>query len=132
MRVVEPEDAPVTCWTWTPDRPAGGAWFGRALPLAAGVTPVGMAQADGPGERVDAVAVGPGGAVRATGPGRTPGAGPLWLVSATGVGYGVADDATAAALGVTAAEQAPETALRLLPTGKALDLADASRAVDAA
>ena len=131
VRVVEPEDAPVTCWTWTPDRPAGDAWFGRGLPLAAGVTPVGMAQADGPGERVDAVAVGPGGAVRATGPGRAPGAGPLWLVSATGVGYGVADDATAAALGITAAEQAPETALRLLPTGKALDLADASRAVDA-
>jgi len=82
---------------------------------------------------VDAVAVGAGGAVRATGPGRAPGAGPLWLVSAAGVGYGVADEPTAAALGiVTAAVQpAPEVALRLLPSGKPLDLVDATRAVDA-
>jgi hypothetical protein len=79
---------------------------------------------------VDAVAVGPGGAVRATGPGRPPGAGPVWLVAATGVTFGVADDATAAALGITAADPAPEAALRLLPTGPALDLAAAGRVVD--
>lgn len=130
VRIAEPGDAPVTCWTWTPDRAQGDVWFGRELPLSTGVSPVGLAQADGPGERVDAVAVGAGGAVRATGPGRAAGAGPLWLVSATGVGYGVASDATAAALGITAAEPAPEAALRLLPTGKTLDLADAGRATD--
>jgi hypothetical protein len=132
VRVVEPDEAPVACWTWTPDRPEGDAWFGRDLPLAAGVSPVALAQADGAGERVDAVAVGAGGAVRATGPGRAAGAGPVWLVSAAGVGYGVTDGPTAAALGVAAAEPAPEAALRLLPTGKPLDLADAGRAVDAA
>ena len=130
VRVVEPQDAPVTCWTWTPDRPAGDVWFGRGLPLAGGVAPVALAQADGAGERVDAVAVGAGGAVRATGPGRAAGAGPLWLVSAAGVGFGVASDPTAAALGITAAEPAPEAALRLLPTGRTLDLADATRATD--
>ena len=133
VRVVEPAEAPVTCWTWTPDRPDGGVWFGRDLPQATGAPPVTLAQADGPGEKVDAVAVGSGGAVRATGPGRAAGAGPLWLVSATGVGYGVADDPTAAALGVvtTAVQPAPEAALRLLPSGHPLDLADAGRAVDA-
>jgi type VII secretion protein EccB len=130
VRVAEPGDAPVTCWTWTPDHVQGDVWFGRDLPLAADVAPVGLAQADGPGERLDAVDVGAGGAVRATGPGRAAGAGPLWLVSATGVGYGVASDPTAAALGITSAEPAPEAVLRLLPTGKTLDLADASRATD--
>jgi type VII secretion protein EccB len=130
VHIAEPADAPVTCWTWTPDRQTGGVWFGRDLPLAAGVAPVALAQADGAGERVDAVAVGAGGAVRATGPGRAPGAGPLWLVSATGVGYGVAGDPTATALGITVADPAPEAALRLLPTGQTLDLADASRVVD--
>jgi len=130
VRLVEPDEAPVTCWTWTPDRPEGGVWFGRDLPQT-GAAPVTLAQADGPGEEVDAVVVGPGGAVRATVPGR--GAGPLWLVSAAGVGYGVANDATATALGVVlpAVQPAPEAALRLLPSGRHLDLADAGRAVDA-
>ena len=68
--------------------------------------------------------------MRATGPGRAPGAGPLWLVSATGTTYGVIDDATAAALGLTAAEPAPEAALRLLPVGGALDVHRAVRTVD--
>ncbi len=133
VRVVEPDEAPVTCWTWTPDRPDGGVWFGRDLPLAAGAAPVTLAQADGPGGKVDAVAVGAGGGVRATGPGRAAGAGPLWLVSAAGVGYGVADDPTAAALGIvtTAVAPAPEAALRLLPSGRPLDLADAGRVIDA-
>ena len=133
VRVVEPAEAPVTCWTWTPDRPEGRVWFGRALPLAPDVAPVTLAQADGRGEKVDTVAVGAGGAVRATGPGRAPGAGPLWLVSAAGVGYGVADEPTAAALGIVpaAVQPAPEAALRLLPSGTPLDLADATRAVDA-
>jgi type VII secretion protein EccB len=130
-RMLEPGQAPVLCWTWAAGAdPAGGIWAGAALPLAPDSVPVTMAQADGPGERVDAVALGPGGAVRATGPGRGPGAGPLWLLSATGVGYGVADEATAAALGLDAAEPAPEAALRLLPAGPALDLAQAGRVVD--
>lgn len=130
VRLAEPADAPVTCWTWTPDRPTGDVWTGAVLPLPAGVVPVALAAADGPGGRLDAVAAGAGGAVRATGPGRGPGAGPVWLVSASGVAYGVADAATATALGVTAVEPAPESALRLLPTGPALDLAAARTTVD--
>ncbi len=51
-------------------------------------------------------------------------------MSATGVGYDVASDPTATALGITATQPAPESALRLLPTGPTLDLADATRAAD--
>ena len=130
-RMREPTDAPVACWTWTPGGPpSGGVWLGSALPLAPGTTPVALARADGGGERLDAVAVGPGGAVRAAAAGRASGTGPLWLLSGSGVGYGVADDATAAALGITGTASAPEAALRLLPTGPALDLAQAGRVVD--
>jgi type VII secretion protein EccB len=124
-RVLDPVQAPVVCWTWTGGGdPAGSVWTGGSVPLPAGASPVALAQADGPGERVDAAAVGPGGAVR------TAVAGSLWLVSTTGVVYGVADAATAAALGVTAAAPAPEAALRLLPHGETLDLADAASVVD--
>jgi type VII secretion protein EccB len=128
-RLGEPADAPVVCWTWSADGPAG-VWTGAALPLPPGSTAVALAQADGGGARVDAVALGAGGAVRATAPGRAPGAGPLWLVSGSGVGFGLADGATAAAIGVTAATPAPEAVLRLLPTGPTLDVAAAGRVVD--
>lgn len=121
----------VACAVWSA---ADGtvALAGPALPVPAGAVSVDLAQADGPGERADAVVLVPagGGAVRATGPGRALGAGPLWLVAATGVAYGVVDDATAQALGVTAAEPAPEWALRLLPVGGTLDVSAAERTVD--
>lgn len=127
----EVAEAPVVCWAWSAPE-AGALLVGSALPVPAGATAVDLVQADGTGERADAVVLAPagGGAVRATGPGRSPGTGPLWLVAATGVAYGVADDATAAALGVTAAEPAPEWGLRLLPVGATLDLALAEQTVD--
>jgi hypothetical protein len=130
-RLVEPAEAPVTCWSWSGDPgadPAGGVHVGRVPPTV----PVPLARADGPGEELDAVAVGTGGAVRATAPGAPAGAGALWVVSASGVAHGVPDGASAAALGVTTAPPAPEAALRLLPTGPALDVAAADRAVDVA
>jgi type VII secretion protein EccB len=130
-RLVEPAEAPVTCWSWSGDPgadPAGGVHVGRMPPTV----PVPLARADGPGEELDAVAVGTGGAVRATAPGAPAGAGALWVVSASGVAHGVPDGASAAALGVTTAPPAPEAALRLLPTGPALDVAAADRAVDVA
>ena len=130
-RLVEPVEAPATCWTWSGDAgadPAGGVHVGRMPPAA----PVALARADGPGAELDAVAVGAGGAVRATAPGAPVGAGALWVVSASGGAHGVPDGASAAALGITTAPPAPEAALRLLPTGPALDVADADRAVDVA
>jgi len=129
-RLTEAAEAPVICWTWAAGGdPVGAVWSGATLPVA-GPAPVRLAQADGAGDRLDAVAVGPGGAVRGTGPGRDPAAGPLWLVSGSGVAHAVADEATAAALGITAAEPAPDAVLRLLPTGPPLDLAAAGQVVD--
>lgn len=126
----EAGDAPVVCALWSPE--GAGVLVGSALPVPAGVPGVELVQADGPGERADAVVLAPagGGAVRATAPGRADGAGPLWLVAASGVAYGVADEPTAQALGVTAAAPAPEWALRLLPVGGRLDLAAARETVD--
>jgi hypothetical protein len=48
------------------------------------------------------------------------------------VAHGVADEATATALRTATPEPAPEAALRLLPTGPVLDVAQADRAVDVA
>ena len=125
----EPAEAPATCWSWSGDAgadPDGQARIG--LPPAA--TAVVLAGADGAGPALDAVAVGAGGTVRAVAAGTPPGAGTRWVVSAGGVAHGVVDDASAAALGITAPEPAPEAALRLLPLGPSLDVAAADRAVD--
>ena len=52
-------------------------------------------------------------------------------MSETGVGYPVADDPTATALGVSRPEPAPAALLVLLPTGSPLDLSAAATVVDA-
>ena len=113
-RLREPSRLRLLCWTWAADGPPGGAVsVGRALPVPAGTVPVALAQADGAGSRA-----GRGGGGRRRGragrgdraPGRA-----WWLVSATGVGYPVVDAETAAAIGITAAEPAPEAVLHLLP-----------------
>ncbi|MDN5860886.1 MAG: type VII secretion protein EccB, partial [Pseudonocardia sp.] len=130
MRFPRPADLPVTCWVWRPESPDGTARTAIAVPLPAGAPPVPLAQADGAGPAIDAVAVGEGGAVRGAAPGRTTGAGPVWLVSATGVTYGVADAGTAATLGVREAHPAPERLLRLLPGGPTLDVTAAVGMVD--
>jgi type VII secretion protein EccB len=126
----EPAEAPAVCWTWAGDPgtdQVGGVRLGR-MPTA--TPPVVLAGADGPGPGIDAVAVGAGGALRASSPGAPPGAGTVWVVSAGGVAHGVANDATAAALGITDPVRAPESALRLLPTGPVLDVTVAARTVD--
>lgn len=133
--ILGPADAPFVCWTWAGGgRPETGVFLGTSLPVPAGGVTVALAQADGAGARADNVVLadGGGGPVRATGPGRAPGAGPLWLVSATGVAHGVADDASAEALGITRAQPAPEAALRMLPRGTLLDVAQAVQVVDIA
>lgn len=129
-RLVEPGEASVTCWTWSGEPgadPDGGVYLGRSPPVGA---PVVLARADGAGDAPDAVAVGAGGAVRATAPGVPAGVGTLWVVSASGVAHGVPDDRSAAALGIAAAAAGPEAALRLLPVGPPLDVAGADRAAD--
>jgi type VII secretion protein EccB len=130
-RILGSAEAPYVCWTWAADAdPAGGVLFAAALPVPARTATVALAQADGSGARADAVVLAEGGTVRATAPGRVPGTGPLWLVSATGVVHRVVDAPTAAALGISRAEPAPEAALRMLPTGPSLDLAETARLLD--
>lgn len=130
MRFPRTADMPVTCWGWRTDDPAGVARTATSLPMPPGAAPVQLGQADGAGPGIDSVAVGPGGAVRSTIPGRAADAGPIWLVAATGVTYGVADTSTAAVLGVRETRPAPESLLRLLPGGPTLDMSGAVTAVD--
>ena len=68
--------------------------------------------------------------MRATAPGAPATAGTVWLVSGSGVAHGVADQATAEALGIADPVPAPEAVLRLLPTGPVLDLGAAARTGD--
>jgi type VII secretion protein EccB len=130
MRFPRAGDLPVTCWDWRADDPAGTARTAASLPMPTGAASVQLGQADGPGSHIDAVAVGPGGAVRGSVPGRATDAGPIWLLAATGVTYGVADTSTAAVLGVRETRSAPERLLRLLPGGPTLDMSSAVTAVD--
>lgn len=122
-RLRAPGPDPVLCWAWTADGSGAGAvWVGAGAPGGARGAPVPAAGADGPGPALDAVAVGGGGAVRAE-PGGT------WLLSSTGVGYPVADEPTAAALGIGGVERAPAAVLELLPRGPLLDVRAAGRAL---
>lgn len=135
-RLVGPAAAPVLCWTWSgePGADAGGGVFaGADVPAAEGGVTVELAQADGPGGAVDAIAMGPGGGgpVLAAGPGAPAGSGTLYLISATGVAYRVADEESGRALGVGSAQPAPEAVVGgLLPAGPTLDVAAARRTVD--
>jgi type VII secretion protein EccB len=125
------EQAGLLCWSWAADGPAGGAvWLGDALPLPAGTVPIVLAQGDGAGSRVDAVAVGAGGAVHAVGAEPGAGSGLVWLISAAGVGHPVLDAQTAAAIGVASPEPAPAAVLALLPTGPEIDLRSAGLLLD--
>lgn len=125
-RIREPAETPVACWAWSEQNRAGYAVTAGSVPAAPQGVRVELAQADGSGPRVDAVLL------PASGPGpvRADSAGGYWLVSAAGVAYPVADEDTAAALGISHATPAPDAALRLLPTGPTLDLADAVHVVD--
>ena len=118
-RLPRTDAAPTVCWTWHDGR-AGVATSDR-LPVAGGSVTVELAAGDGPGPRLDAVVLPPGGAGPVRSQGST-GGGTRWLLSSTGALHGLADDRTADALGVTAAGNAPEEALRLLPRADALDL----------
>lgn len=133
-RLLDAAEAPVLCWAWSGEQDAPGGTFvgGTALPAPDGAVTVDLAQADGPGERPDAVVFGPTGAgpVLAVGPGSAPGTGGLHLISETGVTYRVVDEETAAVLGVRVPQPAPEAAVRLLPAGPELDLANARTIVD--
>lgn len=135
QRPVDVAQAPVLCWAWSGEAGAaveGTVLAGHAAPVPAGARTVVLAQADGPGPRLDAVVFGRdgGGPVRSVGVGAPAGTGVVHLVSDTGVVYGVADSETARLLGIGDAPPAPEPAVRLLPCGPAVDAAAAGDLVD--
>lgn len=121
--VSAPMPAKVICAQWRPDG-ATTVMTGSGLPLAAGESPVALAQADGPGPNADAVFVPPGRCLFVDSTHR-------YLVADTGVRFAVRDAEAAAALGLPAeSTPAPWPILRLLADGPELSRAAASVAHD--
>ncbi|MGB0971172.1 MAG: type VII secretion protein EccB [Mycobacterium sp.] len=127
---------PVVCARWRAGPTGGDASTtvlgGEAAPLIS--RPAALAQADADGPAVDAVAVPPGRSVFAHSVGLTgggQGAGSLYLITDTGVLYGIRDGEAASSLGLTApAQPAPWPVLSALPHGPELSRRDASVARD--
>jgi len=120
-------DAPVrsevVCAQWLPDNTTT-VLTASTLPLAAGQSPVVLAQADGTGPNADAAFVPPGRCLYVESTHR-------YLVADTGVRFGVKDTDTAAALGLPAQPSlAPWPILKLLAGGPELSRAAALVAHD--
>jgi hypothetical protein len=58
------------------------------------------------------------------------GKGPIQLISDRGMRYGIPDAATARGLGLDGQRPAPESIIRLLPTGASLNTKDVMRTYD--
>jgi type VII secretion protein EccB len=130
--VTASRDAPVVCRQW--DDTGGNPVLSTAerFPAPDGQPMTTLAQADGAGPALDEVSVPAGSALAVSAvTGSNPG-GPrgYWLVSATGVGYPVADADTARALGIGTAVPVPVEVLTALVQGHPLDLAEAGRTAD--
>ncbi|MBC3189752.1 type VII secretion protein EccB [Pseudonocardia sp. C8] len=121
---------PVLCRTWRDGR--GGLVAGDRPPVAPGAVPVTLAGADGAGPGLDEVVLPPSGPgpLRAGSPDTGAGGGTRWLLAASGALYGVADDPTAAALGIGTPGNAPAEIVRLLPRAGVLDVAAAREVAD--
>ncbi len=113
----------VVCAHWLPSDTTT-IFTGPALPLAAGQSPVALAQADRTGPNADAAFVPPGRCLYVQSTHR-------YLVADTGVRFGVRDAETAAALGLPPeVAPAPWPILRLLADGPELSRAAALVAHD--
>ncbi len=122
-----PDEGSTLCATWEP-APAGQSeaafLTGNRLPVPAGHTPVTLSQADGRGPALDAVYLPPGRSAYAR-VGAT-----RYLVTDTGVRFGVRDDNAEHDLGLPAANPAPWPVLAALPPGPELSRQSASVARD--
>ncbi len=124
-------DDPVVCACWHADPAGHGSHttvlVGQATPAAGAVT---LAQADADGPAVDAVALPAGrsafvGSVGLTGGGQSTGS--LFLVTDSGVVFGIQDRDAARSLGLTVpAQPAPWPVLAVLPRGPELSQSGAS------
>ncbi|GAA5146914.1 type VII secretion protein EccB [Pseudonocardia eucalypti] len=135
---IAPETATV-CLRW--NGRLGEILAGKAPPLPERRTMAPLSQQDGAGPKLDAVAFPAKTALVACAVARESDCqrprrggervqGALWLLSETGAAYPVANTDTADALGIAEAIPVPVEALRLLPTGSTLDVAQAQRTVD--
>jgi type VII secretion protein EccB len=126
-------DEVAVCVHWTPGETVVLSGDSQAVGASVGTA---LAQADGTGPRVDAVAVPAGRSVYVRSVGATGAAssdGPRFLVTDAGIVYGVPDDDAATALGLTEpAATAPWPILTQLPAGPELAIAAASVAWDVA
>lgn len=133
-------DSRVAClhWTFVENQQRAVITVANQLSLPADQVPVKLAQRDGSGERLDEVFMptGRGAAVRGVVPGQPAGTGTIFLVTDTGVKFGVPNwndlgaDKLAETLGLSNIQPAPEAILRLLPIGPALDPDQAARTFD--
>lgn len=126
--------APV-CVRWAPGTAGAAPDVTVSVPQSLQPWPgqITLAQADGPGPRIDAVVIADGAYVHAAGAAGTGAAsGPLFFVDRAGVTYGIEDDEAAQSLGLPANPGAgPWPLLALLPRGPALSTASASVQRDA-
>ncbi|WP_424807852.1 type VII secretion protein EccB [Rhodococcus sp. 27YEA15] len=141
--IVDDKSAPVSCLQWQPVPVSDGTQgtaatltvvAGRELPISASARPVTLAQADGAGPNVDSVYVQPGrgGFVQSTGiEADSIRRDSVFYLSDTGVRYGVPDQESANALGLSRApDRAPWQMLKLLAPGPTLERSNALIAHD--
>ena len=101
-------DNGMLCARWLPDGPKTVLWVGNSLPLTTNSNPVVLVQADGEGPNVDSVVMPPGRSayVRATAlTGSGGDTGPFYLVTDSGVLFGLHDENTGKLLGVQGASR---------------------------
>lgn len=133
--------APTLCATWASEHSGSGPDIafsaGSAPPVLPGQVPVVLSQADGPGPRLDAVYLPPGRIAYVVSQGLSGGrmvsrAGTRYLVTDTGVRFGIHDDEAAHALGLSSpAIPAWWAIVATLPSGPELSRANALVARDA-
>ena len=115
-------DGGVLCAAWLPAGPKTVLWMGDSLPTAR--NPIALAQADGEGPAIDSVVMPSNRSayVRAASLARDSGGGPLYLVTDSGVLFGIRDEATAKLLGIQGEPvAAPWPVLSRLPRGPELN-----------
>jgi type VII secretion protein EccB len=133
--VLDPaKQSPVACLGWNlnsaGDAPHTAVFVGSVVPNTAEAITVGTPSPDG--SKIDKFYLEPGFAavVQSATVKETFGKGNIQLVSDRGLRYGVPDAKTAQGLGLTNPQPAPDSILRLLPTGASLNVQDVLRTFD--
>ncbi|MCP2165816.1 type VII secretion protein EccB [Goodfellowiella coeruleoviolacea] len=134
--ILEAAQHPVTCLSWTASDESTektSVTYGSRVPVPTGQTTVKLNQTGATGEVVDEFYMPPGksGVVRSAASPEDFKTGPIQLISERGVKYGVPDPTTATALGLGKDYvPAPESIVRLLPSGAQLNRNDAQMSYD--